>query len=150
MLFYCFIILNITYFFLLQSCPLFLSYIFFSPLFRFSIFSALISSFPISVTFYEPLFCFYFFLFCQVNILVMTRVLVITISTAKRRSTMLAMGRSPMEQSYEQIRYQPQGGTICSLFKDYSPEPQALNQTSWGHRPSNRKKLGDFILDLPF
>ncbi|XP_055363716.1 adhesion G-protein coupled receptor D2 isoform X2 [Betta splendens] len=40
----------------------------------------------------------------MVNILVMTRVLMITISTAKRRSIMLAMGASPVEQAYEQIR----------------------------------------------
>lgn len=40
----------------------------------------------------------------MVNILVLTRVVVITISTAKRRSIMLAMGASPAEQAYEQIR----------------------------------------------
>ncbi|XP_078114896.1 adhesion G protein-coupled receptor D2 [Sander vitreus] len=40
----------------------------------------------------------------MVNILVLTRVVVITISTAKRRSIMLAMGTSPVEQAYEQIR----------------------------------------------
>ncbi|XP_026179294.1 adhesion G-protein coupled receptor D2 isoform X2 [Mastacembelus armatus] len=40
----------------------------------------------------------------MVNIMVLTRVLVITISTAKRRSIMLAMGTSPVEQAYEQIR----------------------------------------------
>ncbi|KAM4629239.1 adhesion G protein-coupled receptor D2 [Polymixia lowei] len=40
----------------------------------------------------------------MVNIMVLTRVVVITISTAKRRSIMLAMGASPMEQAYEQIR----------------------------------------------
>ncbi|KAK2835394.1 hypothetical protein Q5P01_015878 [Channa striata] len=40
----------------------------------------------------------------MVNILVLTRVLVITISTAKRRSIMLAIGASPAEQAYEQIR----------------------------------------------
>ncbi|XP_028259183.1 adhesion G-protein coupled receptor D2 [Parambassis ranga] len=40
----------------------------------------------------------------MVNILVLTRVVVITISTAKRRSIMLAMGASPVEQAYEQIR----------------------------------------------
>lgn len=56
-----------------------------------------------------------FFLF-QVNIMVLTRVVVITISTAKRRSIMLAMGTSPVEQAYEQMRYKPQGGAICPLF----------------------------------
>ncbi|XP_044055394.1 adhesion G-protein coupled receptor D2 isoform X2 [Siniperca chuatsi] len=40
----------------------------------------------------------------MVNIMVLTRVVVITISTAKRRSIMLAMGTSPVEQTYEQIR----------------------------------------------
>ncbi|KAK7889809.1 hypothetical protein WMY93_025369 [Mugilogobius chulae] len=40
----------------------------------------------------------------MVNILVLTRVVVITISTAKRRSILLAMGASPVEQAYEQIR----------------------------------------------
>ncbi|KAK5907149.1 hypothetical protein CesoFtcFv8_005028 [Champsocephalus esox] len=40
----------------------------------------------------------------MVNILVLTRVVVITISTAKRRTIMLAMGTSPVEQAYEQIR----------------------------------------------
>ncbi|XP_030290070.1 adhesion G-protein coupled receptor D2 isoform X3 [Sparus aurata] len=40
----------------------------------------------------------------MVNIMVLTRVVVITISTAKRRSIMLAMGTSPAEQAYEQIR----------------------------------------------
>ncbi|KAM6963084.1 adhesion G protein-coupled receptor D2 [Aplochiton taeniatus] len=39
-----------------------------------------------------------------VNIMVLTRVVFITISTAKRRSIMLAMGSSPVEQTYEQIR----------------------------------------------
>lgn len=56
------------------------------------------------------------YLFFQVNIMVLTRVVVITISTAKRRSIMLAMGTSPVEQTYEQIRYRPQGGAICPLF----------------------------------
>lgn len=40
----------------------------------------------------------------MVNVMVLTRVVVITISTAKRRSIMLAMGASPVEQAYEQIR----------------------------------------------
>ncbi|XP_072294165.1 adhesion G protein-coupled receptor D2-like [Eucyclogobius newberryi] len=40
----------------------------------------------------------------MVNVLVLTRVVVITISTAKRRSILLAMGASPVEQAYEQIR----------------------------------------------
>ncbi|XP_071342048.1 adhesion G protein-coupled receptor D2 isoform X3 [Trachinotus anak] len=40
----------------------------------------------------------------MVNIMILTRVVVITISTAKRRSIMLAMGTSPVEQAYEQIR----------------------------------------------
>ncbi|XP_047230368.1 adhesion G-protein coupled receptor D2 isoform X4 [Girardinichthys multiradiatus] len=40
----------------------------------------------------------------MVNILVLTRVIMITISTAKRRSIMLALGMSPTEQAYEQIR----------------------------------------------
>ncbi|CAL8309781.1 unnamed protein product [Lota lota] len=39
-----------------------------------------------------------------VNIMVLTRVVVITISTAKRRSIMLVMGTSTVEQTYEQIR----------------------------------------------
>lgn len=38
----------------------------------------------------------------QVNILVLTRVVVITISTARRRSIMLAA--SPAEKAYEQMR----------------------------------------------
>ncbi|XP_029355881.1 adhesion G-protein coupled receptor D2 [Echeneis naucrates] len=40
----------------------------------------------------------------MVNIMILTRVVAITISTAKRRSIMLAMGTSPVEQAYEQIR----------------------------------------------
>ncbi|XP_074490677.1 adhesion G protein-coupled receptor D2 isoform X1 [Sebastes fasciatus] len=40
----------------------------------------------------------------MVNVMVLTRVVVITISTAKRRSIMLAMGTSPVDQAYEQIR----------------------------------------------
>ncbi|XP_041863143.1 adhesion G-protein coupled receptor D2 isoform X3 [Melanotaenia boesemani] len=40
----------------------------------------------------------------MVNILVLTRVVMVTISTAKRRSIMLAIGSSPVEQAYEQIR----------------------------------------------
>ncbi|XP_028299668.1 adhesion G-protein coupled receptor D2 isoform X2 [Gouania willdenowi] len=40
----------------------------------------------------------------MVNILVLTRVVVITISTTKRRSIMLAMGSGPVEQAYEQTR----------------------------------------------
>ncbi|CAL8252943.1 unnamed protein product [Merluccius merluccius] len=40
----------------------------------------------------------------MVNIMVLTRVVVITISTAKRRSIMLVMGTSTVEQAYEQIR----------------------------------------------
>ncbi|KAM4739143.1 adhesion G protein-coupled receptor D2 isoform 2-T2 [Anableps anableps] len=40
----------------------------------------------------------------MVNILVLTRVVIITISTAKRRSIMLALDMSPVEQAYEQIR----------------------------------------------
>ncbi|KAF0042007.1 hypothetical protein F2P81_005539 [Scophthalmus maximus] len=39
----------------------------------------------------------------MVNIMILTRVVVITVSTAKRRSIMLAMGTSPVEQTYEQI-----------------------------------------------
>jgi hypothetical protein len=42
--------------------------------------------------------------------MVLMRVVVITISTAKRRSIMLAMDSSPVEQAYEQIRYATQGG----------------------------------------
>lgn len=107
----------VTLFCLLHSCLHFCHFVFpssfsfFSPPFRFvfALLSSLwISSFLISVPLHLPyLFSvsIFLFLFCQVNILVMTRVLVITISTAKRRSIMLAMGRSPMEQSYEQIRY---------------------------------------------
>ncbi|KAM3619759.1 uncharacterized protein V6R79_013108 [Siganus canaliculatus] len=40
----------------------------------------------------------------MVNVMVLMRVVVITISTAKRRSIMLAMGTSPLEQAYEQMR----------------------------------------------
>ncbi|XP_013866215.1 adhesion G-protein coupled receptor D2 [Austrofundulus limnaeus] len=40
----------------------------------------------------------------MVNIFVLTRVVIITISTAKRRSIMLGLGTSPVEQAYEQIR----------------------------------------------
>ncbi|KAL6108095.1 uncharacterized protein ACO6RY_18710 [Pungitius sinensis] len=40
----------------------------------------------------------------MVNIMVLSRVVIITISTAKRRSIMLAMGTSPVDQAYEQIR----------------------------------------------
>lgn len=52
----------------------------------------------------------------QVNIMVLARVVVITISTAKKRSIMLAMGTSPAVQAYEQMRYTPQGGAISPLF----------------------------------
>jgi hypothetical protein len=47
--------------------------------------------------------------------MVLTRVVVITISTAKRRSIMLVMGTSTVEQAYEQIRYPPLGGDIHPL-----------------------------------
>lgn len=40
----------------------------------------------------------------QVNIMVLTRVVFITISTTKRRSLMMADSTSPMEQGSEQIR----------------------------------------------
>ncbi|KAM7387977.1 hypothetical protein PAMP_024181 [Pampus punctatissimus] len=40
----------------------------------------------------------------MVNVMVLTRVVIITISTAKRRSIMLAMSTSPVKQTYEQIR----------------------------------------------
>ncbi|XP_030640183.1 adhesion G-protein coupled receptor D2 [Chanos chanos] len=40
----------------------------------------------------------------MVNIMVLIRVVVITISTAKRRSLMMAVSSSPVEQAYEQIR----------------------------------------------
>ncbi|XP_054459470.1 adhesion G-protein coupled receptor D2 [Anoplopoma fimbria] len=40
----------------------------------------------------------------MVNVMVLSRVVIITISTAKRRSIMLAMGTSPVDQAYEQIR----------------------------------------------
>uniref|UniRef100_A0A3P9I025 Adhesion G protein-coupled receptor D2 n=1 Tax=Oryzias latipes TaxID=8090 RepID=A0A3P9I025_ORYLA len=40
----------------------------------------------------------------MVNIFVLTRVVIITVSTARRRSIMLAMGASPVKQAYEQIR----------------------------------------------
>ncbi|XP_035271868.1 adhesion G-protein coupled receptor D2 [Anguilla anguilla] len=40
----------------------------------------------------------------MVNIMVLTRVVIITISMAKRRSIMLAVNSSPMEQAYEHIR----------------------------------------------
>ncbi|XP_061594472.1 adhesion G-protein coupled receptor D2 isoform X2 [Cololabis saira] len=40
----------------------------------------------------------------MVNMLVLTRVVIITISTAKRRSIMLALGTSPVEQAYDQFR----------------------------------------------
>ncbi|XP_034386291.1 adhesion G-protein coupled receptor D2 [Cyclopterus lumpus] len=40
----------------------------------------------------------------MVNVMVLTRVVIITISTAKRRSIMLAMGTSPVDQANEQIR----------------------------------------------
>ncbi|KAG7277206.1 hypothetical protein CRUP_018860 [Coryphaenoides rupestris] len=39
----------------------------------------------------------------MVNVMVLTRVVVITISTAKRRSIMLVMGTSTVEQAYEHI-----------------------------------------------
>ncbi|KAM8874688.1 adhesion G protein-coupled receptor D2 isoform 3-T3 [Spinachia spinachia] len=39
-----------------------------------------------------------------VNVMVLSRVVIITISTAKRRSIMLAMGTSPVDQTYERIR----------------------------------------------
>ncbi|KAM7409576.1 hypothetical protein PAMA_001185 [Pampus argenteus] len=44
------------------------------------------------------------FFIIMVNVMVLTRVVVITISTAKRRSIMLAMSTSPVKQAYEQIR----------------------------------------------
>ncbi|XP_058494748.1 adhesion G-protein coupled receptor D2 isoform X2 [Solea solea] len=40
----------------------------------------------------------------MVNIMILSRVVLISISTARRRSIMLAMGTSPVEQAYEQIR----------------------------------------------
>ncbi|XP_031431337.2 adhesion G-protein coupled receptor D2 isoform X2 [Clupea harengus] len=40
----------------------------------------------------------------MVNIMVLARVVGITITTAKRRSLMMAVNSSPMEQAYEQIR----------------------------------------------
>ncbi|XP_068446254.1 adhesion G-protein coupled receptor D2 [Clinocottus analis] len=40
----------------------------------------------------------------MVNVMVLSRVVVITISTAKRRSIMLALGTGPVDQAYEQIR----------------------------------------------
>ncbi|GCC32012.1 hypothetical protein chiPu_0010472 [Chiloscyllium punctatum] len=40
----------------------------------------------------------------MVNIFVLTRVVLITMSTAKRRATMLAVNSSPIEQAYDQIR----------------------------------------------
>ncbi|RXM28338.1 Kinesin-like protein KIF14 [Acipenser ruthenus] len=40
----------------------------------------------------------------MVNILVLTRVVLITLSTAKRRAIMLALNSSPIEQAYDQIR----------------------------------------------
>lgn len=55
----------------------------------------------------------------QVNIMVLARVVVITISTAKKRSIMLAMGTSPAVQAYEQMRYTPQGGAISPLFSPH-------------------------------
>lgn len=82
----------------------------------------------------------------QVNIMVLTRVVVITISTAKRRSIMLAMGTSPVEQAYEQMRYEPQGGAISPPFWDYSPRQQALEQTSCSHCMSNKKAARKFYI----
>ncbi|XP_048394738.1 adhesion G-protein coupled receptor D2 isoform X3 [Stegostoma tigrinum] len=40
----------------------------------------------------------------MVNMFVLTRVVLITMSTAKRRATMLAVNSSPIEQAYDQIR----------------------------------------------
>ncbi|MGH0139527.1 UNVERIFIED_CONTAM: hypothetical protein FKN15_022116 [Acipenser sinensis] len=40
----------------------------------------------------------------MVNILVLTRVVLITLSTAKRRAIMLTVNSSPVEQAYDQIR----------------------------------------------
>ncbi|XP_032883780.1 adhesion G-protein coupled receptor D2-like isoform X1 [Amblyraja radiata] len=40
----------------------------------------------------------------MVNIFVLTRVVLITMTTAKRRASMLAVNSSPMEQAYDQIR----------------------------------------------
>ncbi|XP_069798448.1 adhesion G protein-coupled receptor D2 [Narcine bancroftii] len=40
----------------------------------------------------------------MVNMFVLTRVVLITMSTAKRRTVMLAVNSSPMEQAYDQIR----------------------------------------------
>ncbi|XP_062919506.1 adhesion G-protein coupled receptor D2-like [Mobula hypostoma] len=40
----------------------------------------------------------------MVNMFVLTRVVLITMSTAKRRAIMLAVNSSPMEQAYDQIR----------------------------------------------
>lgn len=82
--------------------------------------------------------------------MVLTRVVVITISTAKRRSIMLAMGTSPVEQAYEQTRYKPQGGAICPPLGDDPVGPQALEQTSCSQRTSNKMQQGDFILALSF
>ncbi|XP_077964410.1 adhesion G protein-coupled receptor D2 isoform X4 [Gasterosteus aculeatus] len=40
----------------------------------------------------------------MVNVMVLSRVVIITMSTARRRSIMLAMGTSPVDQAYERIR----------------------------------------------
>lgn len=104
---------------------------------------------PVIISFSVCLFIFSFLhpYVCQVNIMVLTRVVVITISTAKKRSIMLAMGTSPAEQAYEQMRYKPQGGAISPPFlKFHSAERQALEQASYSRCMSNKTAAGNFYI----
>lgn len=60
---------------------------------------------------------------------------------------MLAMGTSPAEQAYEQMRYKPQGGAISPPFlKFYSAERQALEQASFSRCMSNKTAAGNFYI----
>lgn len=60
----------------------------------------------------------FIFLTLQVNIMVLTRVVIITISTGKRRSLMMADSSSPIEQVSEQIRWSPRSflQSVSSTF----------------------------------
>lgn len=51
----------------------------------------------------------------QVNIMVLARVVGITITTAKRRSLMMAVNSNPVEQAYEQARL------VCHITHHVSP-----------------------------
>ncbi|KAJ3599129.1 hypothetical protein NHX12_033092, partial [Muraenolepis orangiensis] len=86
----------------------------------------------------------------MVNIMVLTRVVVITISTAKRRSIMLVMGTSTVEQGYEQISSGNNcraeyasiyacalGSTLPALWRDINAGLEWSGLILGGRRPGN-------------